>query len=395
MALVVQEYEDLSLRDVEDVERLAKRVVTARQDGHRLIVVTPPDMPPALRGQTVGTGLDEALTALGGEVYAPPLARLSTLFAADRAPFGLAGVLRPVREALARGAIVRISRPRGDQADTVAHPARAGTHAIRLAAAFKADICEVYTSAGGFHTADPGLVPLARPVRTVGYETACELAACGAGTLTPRDIEIARQHGLTVRLRPSDTTTACTDPDIGDGTLICAERRQTCGEQCAPAGITHDLPGIKVVLAGPPNSAPITAQMIRALADTRAGLLLAACGSRPAPAPDQPSNTTLFLTGPTAYIALATLEDKCTSLGVRILPSPKPVGRISLIGSGMRSRTKNVPLFCASLAAAEVTLEMVTATESRISALCPAACLPRAVRALHTAFSLDRGPQPG
>ncbi len=396
MAFVVQEYENLPAHDVEDIERLAKHVVTARQDGHRLIVVTPAPSPSTRSRRAADTLLDDALAALGGEVYTAPPALLAALPAAGGAAPGLPEAARPVREALKRGAIVRTAVPRPDVADPRpgAPPAsaRSGTTAIGLAAAFEADVCEVYTAAGGIHTADPHIVPHAREVSELGYESARELAACGAGVLAPGDLDTARRFGLTVRLRPLHTAAAYTDPDFAAGTLIRPGIGQPAGERTAFTGIAHDLPGVEVVLTGVSDRPGAVAPLLRELAEAGVGLLMAT-RARTASAQERPSDMTLVLTGPAALAAVPLLAERCAGTGVRVVSSRGRAGRVSLVGSGLRSGA-NVPIFSAALARAGVRLDLVCAAETRISALCPAASVPRAVRALHTEFGLDSGPRP-
>lgn len=415
MALIVQKYGGSSVRDTERIRRVAERVVAAREDGHDIVVVVSAmgdttdellelaghlsPMPPRREvdmlltaGERISNALTAmAITALGTEAYSlsGDQAGVFTTAAHGRALITEVSPRR-VRQALDRGSVVLVAGFQGFNRETeeVTTLGRGGsdTTAIALAAALKADVCEIYTDVDGVFTADPRIVPDARRLDRLTYETMEEMAASGAKVLAPRSVEFARRYGVTVHVRPAHGT--------GPGTVVAGDGSGEDGPPSAetPSAVTavaHDLSGAELTVSGIPDGPGTTAALFRILAD--AGVDVDTAVQQTVRLAGRCGDLTLVLPESDGPAALAALRAHRVRLGFGDLRYDATIGKVSLIGTGMRAQAGVIARCCEALSAADVNIIAISTAESRISVLCRADRLHDAVRALHAAFRLGTG----
>ncbi|MEV5509699.1 aspartate kinase [Streptomyces orinoci] len=410
MALIVQKYGGSSVCSTERIKKVAERIVATRAEGHDVVVVVSAmgdttdellqlagDVAPlAPRREldmllTAGEPISGALTAMAVHALGAESCSLSGEQAGviTDGAHGRARILQVtpgrIRQALDRGAVVLVAGFQGVCRDSgeITTLGRGGsdTTAIALAAALKADVCEIYTDVDGVYTADPRLVPNARRLPRLTYEAMQEMAAAGARVLAQRSVHYARRHGVTVRVSSSFGT--------GPGTVICADAEAVGAEQPRVTGVAHDLSGARLTVTGVPGGAAAMAGVFRTLAEARVDLDTAVHHAGRGGG-GQGGDLTLVLPGSDGPAALAALRASRRAIGYRDLGYDEEIGKVSLIGSGMRTHSGVIAMCCETLSAAGVNIAAISTAETRISVLCHSGQVPSAVRSLHEAFGLGR-----
>jgi len=256
------------------------------------------------------------------------------------------------------------------------------TTAVALAAALEADVCEIYSDVDGVFTADPRIVPTAQKRDWVSYEEMLEMAACGAKILHLRCVEYARRYGMPIHVRSSFSTLngtwiSETNPNDGEESM----------EQAIIAGVAHDRSEAKVTVVGVPDKVGEAARIFEALADTGVNLdMIVQNISAAATNRTDISFTLPRDDGQRAMAALTKLKD---AVGFDSLIFDDQIGKVSLIGAGMRSHPGVTAKFFSALASAGVNIEMISTSEIRISVVVDESQVDAAVQATHTAFDLD------
>lgn len=406
--LIVQKYGGSSVPTTERITCVAERVVAAHEAGHDVVVVVSAmgrttdqllrlagevDPLPAARELdallTTGERVSSALTAmaihaLGAPAYSFSGRQAGVLTTSDHGRAQIVEV-RPwrVRQALDRGAIALVTGFEGvcGETDEVTTLGRGGsdTTAVALAAALKADVCEIYTDVAGVFTADPGIVPEARPLGRLTHEAMCEMAAGGARVLALPSAEYARRHGVTVHVRSSY--------DDRPGTVISDEASDEAGDPgpraAAVTGVAHDMSGVKITVFGVPDGDRSAGRVHGVLAD--AGI--EAVESHGVPRPDgRSADVVLVLPRTDAAAAMTALRTHRRELGYERVTYRDRIGKVSIVGSGLLKRAGVCAALRDTLAGAGVPFESFSATDTRISVLCPASRLVDAVRAVHRAL---------
>ena len=416
MALVVQKYGGSSVADAERIKRVAERIVATRKAGNDVVVVvsamgdttdelidlarqvTP--LPPGREFDmllTAGERISMALLAmaihnLGYEArsYTGSQAGVITTSVHGRAriidvtPGRLQG-------ALDEGSIVIVAGFQGVAQDTkdITTLGRGGsdTTAVAVAAALGADVCEIYTDVDGVFTADPRIVPDARRIERITYEEMLELAACGAKVLMLRCVEYARRFGMTIHVRSSYSQ--------NPGTKVTGSMEDLPVEQALITGVAHDRSEAKITIVGVPDTPGEAARIFEtvAAAETNIDMIVQNVSTGPYDAPGAGGLTDISFTlprsdGPTAMAALKRIQEK---VGFRDLLFDDHIGKVSLVGAGMRSHPGVAAKFFAAMADAGVNIEMISTSEIRISVVCRDTDLDLAVRAVHRAFDLGGG----
>ena len=407
MALVVQKYGGSSVADAERIKRVAERIVTTRRAGNSVVVVVSAmgdttdelrDLAKQVSPLPPGRELDMLLTA-GERISMALLAMaISTLgFEARSFTGSQAGIITTsahgkariidvtpgrISKALDEGAIAIVAGFQGVSQDTkditTLGRGASDTTAVALAAALGADICEIYTDVDGVYTADPRIVPNAQRLSTVSYEEMLELAACGAKILMLRCVEYARRYGIPVRVRSSFSNLP--------GTLVSGSMEDLPVEQAIIAGVAHDRSEAKVTVVGVPDKPGEAAAIFRAVADAEINIdMIVQNVSAAATGRTDISFTLPTTDGPTAIAALRKVQAR---VGFDNLLYDDHVGKVSLVGAGMRSHPGVSATFFAALADAGVNVEIISTSEIRISIICRDTVLDDAVRAVHDAFGL-------
>jgi aspartate kinase len=289
-----------------------------------------------------------------------------------------------IQEALKQDAIAIVAGFQGISQDTkdVTTLGRGGsdTTAVALAAALDADVCEIYTDVDGVFSADPRIVPAARKLKSVTYEEMLELAACGAKVLHLRCVEYARRFDLPIHVRSSFSNL--------EGTWVVSDQPEGGNmEQAIISGIAHDKSEAKVTIVGVPDRAGVAARIFQSIADADINIdMIVQNVSAAATGLTDISFTLPRTDGSKATGIVQKLQGE---IGFQSIQYDDQIGKLSLIGAGMRSHPGVTATFFAAMAEAGVNIEMISTSEIRISIVCRQADLDRAVKAAHTAFELD------
>ena len=409
MGLIVQKYGGSSVADAEGMKRVANRIVAAKRDGNQVVVVVSAmgdttdeliDLAKQITPIPSGRELDMLLTA-GERISMALLAMAITNLGHEARSFtgSQAGVITTsthgrariidvtpgrIQEALKEGAIANVAGFQGISQDTkdVTTLGRGGsdTTAVALAAALDADVCEIYTDVDGVFSADPRVVPNARKLKTVTYEEMLELAASGAKVLHLRCVEYARRYDLPIHVRSSFST--------NEGTWVVKDHPEGAAmEQAIISGIAHDKSEAKITIVGVPDRTGVAARIFQAIADSDINIDMIVQNVSAAAT----GLTDISFTLPKAEGADATgiLQKLQGEVGFASIQYDDQIGKLSLVGAGMRSHPGVTATFFGALSDAGVNIEMISTSEIRISIICRESDLERGVKAAHTAFELD------
>ncbi|OBJ70095.1 aspartate kinase [Mycobacterium sp. 1274756.6] len=407
MALIVQKYGGSSLADADRIRRVAERIVETKKAGNDVVVVcsamgdTTDDLldlaqqvcpsPPAREMDmllTAGERISNALVAMAVESLGAQ-ARSFTGSQAGVITTGAHGKAKIIdvtpgrlRSALDEGQIVLVAGFQGVSQSTkdVTTLGRGGsdTTAIALAAALNADVCEIYTDVDGIFSADPRIVPNAQHLDRVTFEEMLEMAACGTKILMLRCVEYARRFNIPVHVRSSYSDKP--------GTLVTGSIKDIPMEDPILTGVAHDNSEAQVTVVGIPDTPGYAAKVFRAVADADVNIdMVLQNVSKVEDGKTDITFTCPRADGPTAVDKLESLRDE---IGFSNVVYDDHIGKVSLIGAGMRSHPGVTATFCEALADAGVNIELISTSEIRISVLCQDTELETAVRALHEAFNL-------
>ncbi|MCU1550334.1 MAG: aspartate kinase [Glaciihabitans sp.] len=409
MSLIVQKYGGSSVADAESIRRVAKRIVETRKAGNEVVVVVSAmgdttdelmDLANQVVPQPTGRELDMLLTA--GERISMALLAMSikSLGVEARSYTGSqAGMITDaqhgsarivdvtpdrVRSALDSGAVAIVAGFQGFNRGTgdITTLGRGGsdTTAVALAAALKADVCEIYTDVDGVYTTDPRMVPRAQKIDRITSEEMLELAAAGAKVLYIRAVEYARRHGVTLHVRSSFNN--------NEGTLVINPvDGESNVEEPLIAGVAADLSQAKITVVGVPDIPGKAAQIFTTVAGAGANIDMIVQNVSAAAT----SRTDISFTLPKTDGAgtLAALSHARDAIGFETLEYDEQIGKLSLVGAGMRTNAGVSAKLFTALYEAGINIEMISTSEIRISVVTRADTIAQAVRVVHTAFDLD------
>ena len=258
------------------------------------------------------------------------------------------------------------------------------TTAVALAAALGADYCEIYTDVDGVFTADPRIVPQARRIPRISYEEMLEMAACGAKVLVLRCVEYARRYSIPIHVRSSFSNREGT---WVTGSITAQEGSEM--EQAIISGVAHDRSEAKITVVGVPDKVGEAALIFRVIADAAINIdMIVQNISAAATGRTDISFTLPREDGQAAMEALRRVKDE---VGFDSLLYDDRIGKVSLIGAGMRSHPGVSATFFGALAEAGVNIEMISTSEIRISVVVDENDVNQAVTATHQAFDLASG----
>jgi aspartate kinase len=407
VALVVQKYGGSSLESADRIKRVAERIVETRKAGNDVVVVC----------SAMGDTTDELLDLAKQVNPAPPERELDMLLTAgERISNALvamaieslgaearsfsgsqAGVITTsahqnariidvspgrVQEALEQGQVVLVAGFQGVSQDTkdITTLGRGGsdTTAVAVAAAMNADVCEIYTDVDGVYTADPRIVPNAQHLERITYEEMLEMAATGAKVLHLRAVEYARRYGVPLHVRSSYSPKP--------GTIVSGSVEDLSVEQAMITGVSHDRSEAKVTVRGVPDNPGVAGRIFRVVADAEIDIdmVLQNVSSTDSGLTD----ITFTVARSNGEVAVAELEKIKGEVGFEQVVYDDKVGKVSLVGAGMRSHPGVTATFCEALSTAGVNIDIINTSEIRISVLIRDTQLDDAVRALHDAFEL-------
>lgn len=407
MGIVVQKYGGSSVADATSVKRVAQRVVASRKAGHDVVVVVSAmgdttddliDLAREVSPLPSARELDMLLTA-GERISMAVLAMAIGNLGHEARSFtgSQAGVITDsthgrakiidvtpgrIQSALDDGAIAIVAGFQGvsQTSKDITTLGRGGsdTTAVALAAALQADVCEIYTDVDGIYTADPRIVSNARQIPKISYEETLEMAANGAKILHLRCVEYARRNNIPIHVRSSFSDKP--------GTWVVPTEDVDIMEQAIISGVAHDRSQAKITVVGVPDKVGFAASIFNALAEAEINIdMVVQNVSAAATSLTDISFTLPCEDGQTAMTALARLQD---TVGYERLQFDDSVGKVSIVGAGMRSEPGITARFFQALADVGVNIGMISTSEIRISVVVTESQVDAAVNAAHTAFNL-------
>jgi aspartate kinase len=407
MALIVQKYGGSSVQDAERIKRVAERIVATRKAGNDVVVVVSamgdttdnlldlakqvsPVPPPReldmllTSGERISNALVAmAIDALGAKARSFTGSQAGVITTSTHGKARIIDVTPGrIRKALDNGNIALVAGFQGVSQDTkdITTLGRGGsdTTAVAVAAALGADVCEIYTDVDGIYSADPRIVHDAAKRDRVTYEEMLEMAASGAKVLMLRCVEYARRYHVPVHVRSSYSDKP--------GTIVTGSMEDLPVEQALLTGVAHDRSEAKVTVTGIPDKPGEAAKIFRTIADAEIDIDMVVQNI----SASADGRTDITFTAPKADgpRAVEALEARRAEIGFDKIIYNDHVGKVSLIGAGMRSHPGVTATFCEALANAGVNIDIITTSEIRISVLVRDVELDDAVRALHAAFEL-------
>ncbi len=404
MALIVQKYGGTSVGSVERINAVAQRVIRARREGHDVVVVVS-----AMSGETdrlialaktiadrpapreldvllaTGEQVTIALTAIALEKHGCPAVsytgqqvRILTDSAHNKARIMKIDAAVLHRD-LKAGKVVVVAGFQGvDERGNITTLGRGGsdTTAVALAAALKADECQIYTDVDGVYTSDPRVVPAAHRLDKVTFEEMLEMASLGAKVLQIRSVEFARKYNVRLRVLSSFKD--------GPGTLITSEEDSM--EEPLISGVTTNKNEAKLTVLGVPDKPGIASRILWpiAAANIEVDMIVQNVGA------DGTTDFTFTVNRTDYDHALDILKKAAAEMKARAVEGDNKIAKLSVVGVGMRSHAGIASRMFETLAAENINIRMISTSEIKISVVVDEKYIELGARALHTAFGLDR-----
>ncbi len=405
MAIIVQKYGGSSVAGAEKIKNVARRIAAARDEGNQVVVVV----------SAMGDTTDE-LVALAYQVASEPSEReldvllstgeivSSTLLAMALHSMGyqaisLSGAQAGIRtdSAYRRARILEVESKRvvgelekgnivivagfqgvtGEMDITTLGRGGSDTTAVALAASLGAEVCQIYTDVDGVYTADPRLVPEARPLKEIGYEEMLELATYGARVMHHRAVELGELYNIPILVASSFSD----EP----GTLIHGGAPMEVRNKVT--GIVHDLDVAKITVVGVPDRPGIAANIFQPLAE--AGVSVDTIVQNASI--ENITDLTFTVTRGDLARAMRVIEPIAREIKARECVGDSSLGKVSIIGTGMQNSPGYAARMFATLSEHKINIQLITTSEIRITCIIEEAKVKEAVRALHRAFELERG----
>ena len=412
MALIVQKFGGSSVGDADKIKHVAKRVIETQKAGNQVVVVVSAmgdttdelmDLANQVAENPSPRELDMLLTS-GERISMALLALAINAAGASSRSFtgSQAGIVTDaehgnariaevtpdrIREALEEGDIAIVAGFQGFNRESrdITTLGRGGsdTTAVVLAAALNAEVCEIYSDVDGIYTADPRQVPSARKLDSIDVESMLELAAAGAKILHIRAVEFARRHNVDLRVR----STFSNDPGtrVISGKLVGENM-----EESVVSGVATDKSQSKIIVVGIPDVAGKAAELFNVVAEAGANIdMIVQNTATGSDVTDKVSDISFTLPKGDAAKVVSALEAGQAKLGFRNLEVDHEIGKISVVGAGMRTHSGVSATLFNALAKAGINIEMISTSEIRISVVTDVKEADAAARAIHTAFGLD------
>ena len=412
MALVVQKYGGSSVGDAEKIKHVARRIIDTQNEGNQVCVVVSAmgdstdellELANQVSSNPEGRELDMLLTA-GERISMALLSMAINDLGAKSLSFtgSQAGIITDevhgnariaevmpdrVAEALNGGNIAIVAGFQGFNRDSkdITTLGRGGsdTTAVALAAALNADVCEIYSDVDGVYTADPRVVPTAQKLEVIDVESMLELAAAGAKILHIRAVEFARRHKVDLRVR----STFSNDP----GTIVLSDEDGVNQmEESVVSGVATDKSQAKITVIGIPDIPGKAAAVFTTVAEAGANIdMIVQNTPTGSDVTDRVSDITFTLPKGDLKKVLDALAQNRSVLSYRELESDEQIGKLSVVGAGMRTHSGVSAILFRALAEAGINVEMISTSEIRISVITSLDQVDDAARAVHKAFDLD------
>lgn len=405
MALIVQKYGGTSVGSIERIQAVADRVIKARDAGDQMVIVLS-----AMSGETnrlleLAAGVSDrpspreldVLLSTGEQVtiallsmcleargyparsYTGSQVHILTDSAHNKARIMDIDAAK-VRADLGAGRVVVVAGFQGiDEHGNVTTLGRGGsdTTAVAMAAALKADECQIYTDVDGVYTTDPRVVPEARRLDRITYEEMLEMASLGSKVLQIRSVEFASKYNVPLRVLSSFD-------DGGQGTLITSE--ETSMEQPVISGIAFNRDEAKLTIRGVPDQPGVASKILGPIADANIEVDMIVQNV----AADETTDFTFTVHRNEFERGMEVLEQVAKELSAREVMGDDKIIKISLVGVGMRSHAGIASKMFATLAAENINIQMISTSEIKVSVVVDEKYLELGVRALHQAFDLEQ-----
>ncbi|MCL2670398.1 MAG: aspartate kinase [Syntrophaceae bacterium] len=404
MSLVVQKYGGTSVGNLEKIANVARKVIAAREAGNDVVVVLS-----AMAGETdrliqlaqqaaadplgreydalISTGEQVTVTLLAITLNAMGYRARSFLgfqvrILTDRA-FTKARILSidddKIREELRQGGIAIVAGFQGvDEEGNITTLGRGGsdTSAVALAAAMKADVCDIYTDVDGVYTTDPNICSQARRLNRISYDAMLEMARAGAKVLQPRSVEMAKKYNIPVYVKSSFTE--------GGGTLITGKEKDM--EKEVVSGVTYDRDQAKITIIRVPDRSGVAASLFTALSERQVVVDMIIQNA------SLQGFTDLTFTVSRKELREATqsITEVVKAVGAEKVEVDDNVAKVSIIGVGMISHSGVAATMFSALAREGINIMMISTSEIKISCVIEAKYTERAVTVLHEAFGLEK-----
>ena len=415
MSLIVQKYGGSSVSDAAGIQRVARRIVQTQRAGHEVVVVVSAmgdttdellDLAAQLTEDAPAREMDILLSA--GERISMALLAMAIhaegstaqSFTGSQAGMftdslhGQARIIdvspHRVKTAVERGEIAIVAGFQGmsRESNDITTMGRGGsdTTAVALAAALDAEVCEIYTDVDGIYTADPRVVSSARKIEEISSEEMLEMAASGSKILHLRCVEYARRFGVPLHVRSSFSQNEGTWVRPNPDDIITFEEGEPM-EQPIVSGVAHDRSEAKVTIVGVPDIPGKAAEIFNVIASANSNIdMIVQNVSRAGSGRTDISFTVPIVEGKAAMQALRDAQER---IGFEDVVHDRNIGKLSLIGAGMRSNPGVSARFFEALHQAGVNIDLISTSEIRISVVTREDLLDTAVRAVHEAFGLD------
>ncbi|WP_029911567.1 aspartate kinase [Pelobacter seleniigenes] len=403
MALVVQKYGGTSVGTVERIRNVARRVAKTFDDGNDVVVIVS-----AMAGETnrlvalaeeisefpnereydvlVSTGeqvtialLSMCLQSMGYNAKSYLGYQIPMVTDKAHAKARIKSIDdKKIREDLKSGTIIVVAGFQGtDGEGNITTLGRGGsdTSAVAVAAALKADVCEIYTDVDGVYTTDPRMVPSARKIEKISYEEMLEMASLGAKILQIRSVEFAKKYNVVVHVRSSF--------DDSPGTLVMKEDHEM--ETVLVSGIAYNKDEAKISIFGVPDHPGIAAQIFTPLSNNNITVDMIIQNVSHEGATDM----TFTVPKGDAKKAVQIIEEIAANIGARGVSHNNNIAKVSIIGVGMRSHSGVASTMFETLSREGINIEMISTSEIKVSCIINAKYTELAVRVLHEAFGLD------
>ena len=405
MALVVQKYGGTSVGDIERIKNVASRAIKTKNQGHDVVVVVS-----AMAGETdklirmahqITPTPDEreldVLVSTGEQVSIALLAiTLKTMgcdsksylgfqikIATDSA-FGKARISgiesEKMLDDLRSGRVVVVAGFQGvDESDNITTLGRGGsdTTAVAIAAALKADVCEIYTDVDGVYTTDPNICPKARKLPKISYDEMLEMASLGAKVLQIRSVEFAKKYDVPIHVRSSFNDNL--------GTIVCKEDEEM--ERVVVSGVTYNKNEAKIEIMGVPDVPGMVAKLFKPISDANIVVDMIIQTSS-----TEKGYADVAFTVPKSDFTktLQIIKETMKGFGGKEVAADENIAKVSIVGVGMRSHSHVATQMFSALAKEGININMISTSEIKISCIIDAKYTELAVRALHDAFELDK-----
>jgi aspartate kinase len=402
--LIVQKYGGTSVGDVERIASVARRVLLAQRAGNDVVVVLS-----AMSGETnrlvalaqqvsrepdgreydqlVSTGeqvtialLALAIQDMGGKARSFVGHQVNILTDNSYSKARIKSIdAEVVHKELKEGRVVVIAGFQGiDPQGNITTLGRGGsdTTAVAIAAALKADACEIYTDVDGVYTADPRIVPEARKLDRISYEEMLEMASLGAKVLQIRSVEMAAKYQVPLWVKSSFNES--------EGTLVVQEDKEM--EKVIVSGVTHDKSEAKLAVRRLADQPGVAAKLFQPLSEANINVDMIIQNV------SADGFTDMTFTVPRSDLkkALRIVEETASALGSAKVESDEKIAKISIVGVGMRSHSGVAARMFSTLAKEKINIQMISTSEIKVSVVIDEKEMEKAVRALHKAFELEK-----